>query len=142
MEFVYIIGFIVFLILAKVVKKTNKILSKIFNTIGIGAVILTFTNLGNQLALHFNNPMISTVCMILSIIFFVSLIIKFWIKTIKVFIIAIILFIMALVPTGLDTYIDFQNIKDNVIENVENIEIKETTKTVTEKIEDFKYSRN
>ena len=118
----YIIGFLVFIILAKVVKKTNKVLSKIFTTIGIGAVILTFTNLGNEIALFFNIPSISTISMILSVLFFIMLIIKFWIKTIKIFIIAIILFVIAMVPLGLDTYVDFQDnesyiftdIKDNV----------------------------
>ena len=109
MELVYILAIIIFLILAKTVKNTNKMLSKIFTTVGICAVILTFTN-----------PMISKICILISVLFFIFLLIKFWLNSIKMFIIILVIFVIALSTTSLGAYFDFKNLADNLRHGVED----------------------
>lgn len=133
-ELIYIVGVVVFLILAYFVRKTNKIISKIFTTIGIGAIVLTLTNFSQTLSLHFNNPIIAKVCTAISILFFIFIIIKFWIKTIKIFIIILLISIFAFYPTIINTYHNFEH---TINENIHNVNLEKSANdlinTVNEK---------
>ena len=131
MEILYIIGFIVFLFLAKTVKKTNEVLSKIFMTVGFCAILLTCTNLGNRLSIAMNNPAISKICLLISILFFIFLLAKFLLNSIKLFVIIIIILGVLLATTDLGNYFNIKNFTDNITHEAEQIEfIDKFKKTV------------
>ena len=118
-EFIYIGAIVIFLLLAFFLKKTNETVSKIFTTIGFGAVVLTTTNYSHNLALHFNNPSIATACTVISILFFIFIVIKFWIKTMKIFIIILLISIFAFSPKIINMYHNFESTVTNEMHNID-----------------------
>lgn len=130
-EFIYIGAIIIFLLLAFFVKKTNGTLSKIFTTIGVGAIVLTTTNYSNSIAIHFNNPSIATICTVISILFFIFIVIKFWIKTMKIFIIILLISIFAFSPKIINMYHNFES---TVTEGMHNVDLEREANKFINKI--------